>query len=286
MMLYSTYSLMTHVGFSVHSHNLFLNVAVEQGLVALLSLAWMGVVFGIAAWRGLVRGGQTGTGALGAACMSLVVLLVHGAVDDVLYGSRAVMLLFVPFAFAVPYASRGGAPRSRWWAWALPLFAVVVFLAVLVGRGPLLSLVYSNLGALHQTQTELSVYDWPEWPLQDAVRLDQDLSQPVAEFQRALQFDPGNPTANRRLGMIALSLGQYEDALGYLEAAYAREPRSSTTRQLLGEAYIVNGRLEKGQRLWAGLRNEVGQLRNRVFWYDHIGDEQRAEWIRQAAGER
>jgi predicted Zn-dependent protease len=84
--------------------------------------------------------------------------------------------------------------------------------------------------------------------------------------------------------MIELSLGQYEEALMHLETAYAAEPNVVTTRQLLGEALIVNGRVEEGQALWADVNTEQGQLLARIFWYEYIGDAERAAWIEQAAG--
>ena len=105
----------------------------------------------------------------------------------------------------------------------------------------------------------------------------------MSEFEQALAWNPRNATANRRLGMIELSLGQYEDALAHLEAAYAAEPNVTTTRQLLGEALIVNGRIEEGQALWSDANKEQGQLDARVYWYQHIGETERAEWIQQAA---
>ncbi len=282
-MLYSTYVLQLHVGYTVHSHNLYLNVSVEQGLLALLALLWMWILFAIAVGRGLLhRGPRSGRGALGAAALSLVIILVHGLVDDVLYGSRGVLLLFVPLAFAVPYL-RLHRPTSRWLSWILPAGLILLVGLALLLRGPILSRISSNLGAVHQSQAELGVYTWPEWPIQDEVRRQADLSQPVAEFQRALAFDPGNSAANRRLGMIELSLGQYESALAHLEAAYAAEPESVTTRQLYGEALIANGQLEKGRALWADLNRQQSQLEARIFWYEHIGDKERAEWMRQAA---
>jgi lipopolysaccharide biosynthesis regulator YciM len=136
---------------------------------------------------------------------------------------------------------------------------------------------------VHQSQAELGAYTWPEWPIQDEVRRYVDLGPATAQFERALALDPGNATANRRLGMIELSLGQYGAALGHLEAAYAAEPWCPTTQQLLGEAYLANGRLEEGRALWSGLSNEQSQLDIRVWWYGHIGEEERAEWVRQAA---
>jgi hypothetical protein len=283
-MLYSTYVLLSYVGYTVHSHNLYLNVAVEQGLLAVLALAWMWALFGLAVWRGLLQSGpRRGSGALGAAALSLVIILIHGLVDDVLYGSRGVLLLFVPLAFAVPFLRQQAKARARWLSWALPIGLILLVLVALLLRGPALSLLSSNLAAVHQSQAELSVYAWPEWPIQDEVRRQEELSLPIAEYERALALNPDNASANRRLGMIELSLGEYKDALAHLEAAYASEPNSATTRQLYGEALIANGRLEEGRALWAKVPNDLGQLEARVFWYEHIGDEERAAWMRQGA---
>jgi len=95
-----------------------------------------------------------------------------------------------------------------------------------------------------------------------------------------------NATANRRLGMIELSLGEYPEALGHLEAAYAAEPGSVTTRQLLGEALIVNGQVAEGQALWAEVDSRHGQIELRGAWYLRIQDSRRAEWIEQAVHAR
>ena len=291
-MLYSTYVLLIHVGFITHSHNLFLNVAVDQGLPGLLALVWMWLLFAGAVWRGvlqpLVRDDAAPVApGLGAAALSLVVILVHGLADNALYGREGVLLLFVSLAFAVPFPGAQTEGAKRRLAWGVLLVGAGLLAALaLVWGGPALSLIHSNLGAVRQSQAELSVYSWPEWPVQDAVRRAVDLDRPVAEYERALALDPGNATANRRLGMIELSLGEYEDALRHLEAAYAAEPESVTTRQLLGEALIVNGRLDEGRALWATVSNDQGQLDLRAFWYRHIGDAERAEWIRQAAVSR
>jgi hypothetical protein len=283
-MLYSTYVLLSHVGYTVHSHNLYLNVAVEQGLLALLALTWMWILFASAVWRDLSHNRpRSGSGALGAAALSLVIILIHGLVDDVLYGSRGVLLLFIPLAFAVPFLRRRGR-AAPWRSWLLPAGLILVVLLALLLRGPVLSVLSANLAAVHQSQIELSVYAWPEWPIQDEVRRQRDLSLPIAEYEKALELNPRNVSALRRLGMIELSLGEYEDALAHLEAAYAAEPDSSTMRQLYGEALIANGHVDEGRTHWAGINDEQGQLMGRIFWYEHIGDEERAAWIRQAAG--
>jgi hypothetical protein len=295
MMLYSTYAVLLHVGFSVHSHNLLLNVAVEQGLLASLILVAMWVIFFWVA-RGWLRRRATGADRLRVASVqvavaSLTVLLVHGLVDDVLFGSRAVLLLFVPLALApelpprVPdeTGSRTGWRLVRLRPLLLPMAIIVLVVLALVLRNPILSKASSNLGAVHQGQTELAVYTWPEWPIQDKVRRTVDLSRPVAEFERALMLDAGNPTANRRLGLIELSQGDVEEALHHLEAAYKAEPGSVATRQLLGEALIVSGRFDEGAALWSDVNNSQQQLDLRVWWYKHNGDHEHAELLRRAA---
>jgi tetratricopeptide (TPR) repeat protein len=156
----------------------------------------------------------------------------------------------------------------------------------LVWQSSLLASVYSNLGAVHQSQAELALYTWPEWPIQDAVRREIELDQSMAEFERALELQPYNITANRRLGMIEISRGDYEDALGHLEAAHDAEPWNEINRRLLGEALIINGQVQEGAALWATVSNEQRQLEARAYWYQYIGDAERAAWIRQAIADR
>jgi tetratricopeptide (TPR) repeat protein len=118
------------------------------------------------------------------------------------------------------------------------------------------------------------------------VRREVDLDAAVASYERSLGLNPGNGSANRRLGMIELSLGEYGNARDHLAAAYAREPWSQATQQLYGEALAANGQVAEGQELWAGVEGGQNQLQGRIFWYEYIGDNDRAAWMRQAAGER
>jgi hypothetical protein len=270
-----------------HSHNLYISVLVEQGIFGLLALVWMWLLFGRASWHKLSEPGNgSENGVLAAATLSLATILIHGTIDDVLYSSGGVLLVFTPLAFAAVHPSERRAAARRWLAWGLPVAVLLLVVLALLWRGPLLSLVYSNRGAVQQSQAELGVYSWPEWPIQDAVRREVDLGQAVASYECALVLDPHNAPANRRLGMIELSLGEYEDAVDHLKEAYDREPWSETTRQLYGEALIATGQLAEGQVLWSRVAGGQNQLQGRIFWYEHIGDRERADWMRQAAGDQ
>jgi tetratricopeptide (TPR) repeat protein len=129
------------------------------------------------------------------------------------------------------------------------------------------------------------VYEWPEWVVQDELRRKLDLQPAVAHYEQALALSPDNGAANRRLGQIELSLGEYEDALLHLQTAYKATPWDNATRQLLGEALIVNGRIEEGAEMWATVDRSNNQLDLRAFWYEYIGDSQRLAWVRAAIGE-
>ena len=286
-MLYSTYAMLIHVGYIFHSHNLYLAVTIDQGLPGLLALIWIWVLFAAIVWRSLRRqrpkAAQTATPAslVGAAGLSLIIILLHGTVETALYG-RGVLFLFIPMAFAVQTAQEQERLAKTQRVLGLVIVGLPLGLALL-WPGRSLSLVHSNLGAVYQSQEELSLYSWPEWPIQDAVRREADLSRAMHQFEQALALHPFNATANRRLGMIELSQGRYEDALAHLEAAYETEPNVTTTRQLFGEALIVNGLQDEGRAIWSDVNNEQGQLAARASWYRYVGDDERAAWIDRAA---
>ena len=292
MMVYSTYQLLIHVGFSVHAHNLLLNVAIEQGMVAVTALIAAWVFFAGMLWK---RAGPYATrfqGAnhstverpvapLAAAALALVTIMVHGIVDDPLYGSRAVILLFLPLAFVVPPARRSEATTVKYFNVICGTSLLIGLLGVLM-LPPLRASWHANLGTIRQAQIELSIYSWPEWPIQDAVRRREDLSEAVASYERALVLNPRHFSANRRLGQIAISRGAYDDALRHLQTAYAQEPWDNATRQLMGEALIATGRVAEGRAFWATVNDAQNQLAAREFWYQHIGDDRRYATIKQA----
>lgn len=285
-MAYSSYALLVHVPHTYHAHNLFLDIWLAQGLLGLCAFAWLVGSAGISALRALsVRAAPAGDHSPGwatAAATALLTLLLHGLVDDPYYGygSAGLVFLFVPVALLARH-SRAPRPDSgrpaRGPALAMCAAAMVLLLLALRPAGR--AQVEANLGALAQTSTELSVYHWPEWPIQDAVRRSRsgDLAAAIQHYDAALAVDAGNITANRRLGQIELSLGQYESARAHLENAYARDGGQETTRQLFGESLAVTGAVERAAAIWRSLPLEEDQLEIRKYWYESVGDRVAAE---------
>lgn len=280
MMNHATYTYLTHVGFSSHAHNIVLDLSIEMGVAGVVIMGWIIVrQISIAVrytWH------QAVPIWLGAATMSTVIIILHGLLDDPIYSSRALLLLFVPTALAVPYAlpAVGHATKHRAAAMAVVLVAIIVIM-----WRPFISMGLSNWGALVQSRQELTRYQWPQWALQDQLRREIDLATPVYFYQQALHFYPANLSANRRLGQIELSQGNFDQALAHLEAAYRLTPWDNGTRQMLGEAYIVTGDGRRGTVLWSDVDNTHGQLEARAYWYRWLGDAERQQLIRNALGQ-
>ncbi|MCL5999504.1 MAG: O-antigen ligase family protein [Chloroflexi bacterium] len=279
-MAYSSYILLVHVGYTTHAHNLMLDIWLEQGLAGLIVFA----ILVVAALRSSSSSPQWRL----AGIISVGIILAHGLVDDAFYGYGGwlVPLLFIPFGIL---ARVGMGPIKR--RFVVPISAHVVFTFIVAGIAALLlvpmvrAIVHSNLGALSQTQVELAQYHWPQVPGQDTVRREQpvNLTPAISRFQEALASDPANAVANRRLGQIELSQGQYDYACQHLLAAYRTAPSHRATRQLLGECYALEGDAGHAVELWRTIDMDAGQLRLRIWWYnEYLGEHQRAERMERA----
>lgn len=292
-MAYSSYALLVHVPHTTHAHNLFLDIWLEQGMLGLVALAWlwlaalMSTISSPSRSSALARSSQSVRWHT-SAVLALVVITVHGFMDDVYYGygGSGALLLLVPVALL----SRGGgraavkAPRLRSRR-AILLGSAGATVAIIASWVPATrSLWQANLGALLQTRTELSVYQWPQWPIQDAVRRSnaRGLAGALQHYRQTLSIDPANAQANRRLGQIELSLGDYDNARRHLTAAYLAAPNHQATRQLFGESLAVTGDPERAAALWRSMSLDQDQLTIRQWWYSSINDSQRARWIGEA----
>ena len=111
---------------------------------------------------------------------------------------------------------------------------------------------------------------------------DVNLAPAIARYRAALALDPDNVTANRRLGQIELSLGQYPAARRHLEAAYTAAPNQRATRQLLGASYALEGETERAAALWRTIDVSQGQLELRQWWYHQIGELQQGARVARA----
>ena len=314
MMVDASYVRLLHVGFITHSHNLYLQIMLEQGPLGLLGFILI-VGGSLAALVAAPSASPTGSPPLRlGAIASIVALLVHGIVDAGVYVALPAPLLFAATAAFGGLKiedgrleiAQGAAPifnlRFSIFNRTLPPLALaLILLAALLP--PVRAAFLANLGAVAQSKAELSRYDWPAWGIQDELRRsgEIDLAPAVALYDGSLRLNPSDPVANRRLGQISLSLGDYAGAGVLLAGIGHRELGTGTlgngdwgsgigigytnnaVTRLYGEWLAIEGRTAEAAALWRTVDVSQGQLDARAWWYDHIGEPARASFVRAAA---
>ena len=270
--LYSQYVMQIPVFLFGYSHDLYLDLALEQGIIGLLSLLF---VLGGSFW--LVVGRERSDLLDGAVLAGLVVLVLHGFVDDPLYGERGTPLLFLLPGFAAALARtelplRRRARRSlmkgeAWWGWAVFGLLVLAYLASVLfrsggGAWP------ANLGALRMARSELAGFPSGEW---DNGRNLQALASSETLFEQALQRDIYNFTSHYRLGLIDLLRRDFPAARQHLEQASTLAPEHRGVRKALGYCYVWLGLYEDAFRLLQGIPEARFEMEAYSGWWGTQG---------------
>jgi len=152
---YSIYTMLIHALHTTHSHNMLLNVAIEQGVFGLGALSVMIGATWVRGLRGLRATGPRRAPIIEAGMASLIAMIAHGLVND-LYSARSVLLMLVPFGVVVASAgarSLEAAPSTRAgerlrWRPVVAALTAVLAVAIIVAWRPLLAAAHANLGAL------------------------------------------------------------------------------------------------------------------------------------------
>ena len=293
--VYSSYVLLVHVPFLYFAHNILLDIWLGQGLLGLA--AFVGWLIAAVVRHGAIQRAQSESTTHSSASLirfaalaSLGVILIHGMLDDPWYGYSAVALplLFVPLGLLarhMPVKAPVPILASRF---AIELRLMVIGLAVfggvlLIRFSNLYAAALTNVGALRQQRAELWGYSAEKFGMQDAVRRDIDLQPVIAQYEAALQIDPGQPAAHRRLGQIALARKDIDAACAHFRAAWDSNPANRATRQFMGECAALDGDVATAERFWRSVDINQGQLQLRYAWYnDFIADKVRAVLISAA----
>jgi hypothetical protein len=258
-MLYSRYQLLIQVPYLYYAHNLWLSVGLGQGVLGLLGLVGLLVVFyGFVIRVERAHPAEELLVFFRPAWLGVTVSLVHGLTDAVQFSqdSWTMPMLFVLAGLAVATGRQALAQseqttfasassmRFRYVNWMVrgSLVGLLVLGVVFFWR-PLVAAGYANLGAVYQAKADLS-------PGLDETGRQQIAKQAAAYFEQALQVDPAQPTANRRLGQIALENYDFETAITYLERAYTQEPDNQAIFKALGYACLWTGRLDAAESLF------------------------------------
>jgi len=227
-----------------------------------------------------------------AAVASVVVVLVHGLVDNVVYRGRGILFLWVPLALlaslrgsAASVEASASTRAGRWRYGRLGLVATVMGLGAVLAAywRPALSRVYANLGSVEQARVELTAYDPSavHWRSLDEIRREENLDRAIGWFRRALVYDGRQVTARQRLAAVAMARGDYAEALRHMEAVCEGGHRDPTTRLLLGDALVANGDVSGAALVIAGQPRAVDRLLDQAwsrYWEAERWGEARDAW--------
>jgi tetratricopeptide (TPR) repeat protein len=259
---YSRYILVISEFFYGYAHNLFLDIALAQSPFGLLAfLAIMAASFGLLLKpASSVQRNHSPIAIIRAAILaSMIIILVHGLIDDPIYSGRgAVFLLFIPGLAMASLAGGTGVketPRaasnmgvSRF-ASVTPLWVILsglVITLVLLGVGawPSLTSVWeSNLASIKQARSDLVqriVFDINKFPN------DSEVEQSLLS---SIELDEKNRTAYHRLGMLSFRHGAFDQAARYLEFANRLDPKHPGIEKALGYAYTWKGELDQAYEI-------------------------------------
>ena len=180
-----------------------------------------------------------------AAFVSLVVMVLHGLIDNALYGAQASPLLFFAPAMAILVTRRRksadlapAAVQRRRWAMGVGVTAVLLVGLFFGFRQRVEAQWYANRGALALARAELVGWPTNQWDSGgDLGRFDQA----TALLERSLALDPNNRTANHRLGLIAMVGREYETAVAFLETAVMETPEHRGIVKSVGYSHVWLG---------------------------------------------
>lgn len=292
--LYSQYILVSPSFILPHGHDLYLDIALEQGMAGgvtnfmiLMGGGWL-IVRAIRLRLAMKTDTQL---ILWAALAGLLAMMIHGVADDVLYGSRAVLLMWAPLGMGVAAArfperrvSRRGEsppedappppaaelPRTRIpWVWVGVGGLVFVLLAAAFSR-PFRAAWYANLGAVQMAQIELADFPTDQW---DVGRNAEALRPAIELFVQALALAPDNRTAHHRLGLAAMLFRDYNLAVSHLESARALAPQHPGIRKSLAYSYVWADRADDAVRLMAQVPEARTEMGVYVWWWRALGRE-------------
>jgi len=257
-MVLSKYALLIQVPFLTYSHNLYLEVWLEHGLLGIIAWLWLMAALYQAA-RTVAKPGADFL--YQSTWLGLTAIFVHGISDARQYVDLWCWLSFFGLlglnaAILLRRASATD-PRRRW---VFPAGVVGVFLvAVVAGLHPVTATWHANLGCVLQARGDLLV------SLNDGQRA--ALRQQAADrYQRAIQIALHNRTAQQRLGLMLVDEDRFHGAVEHLQVAWQADPDNTTTRKGLGLAYVWVGELERAKPLLQNIPGIVQELNAWGWW--------------------
>jgi hypothetical protein len=285
--LFSQYIMVTPYFLFAYSHNFYLDIILEQGFLG--GLALLVLILGsaiILARQILVDREDHQLKILGEAVfIGLIVILVHGLVDDALYGDLGTPLLLLLPGIAVmlvrswqPADVTAEQPENAiktvrdFVSMRNGLFFggatfVIIVITFFIYQKQLLASWYANIGAVEMSRWELAGWPFDKW------NADPDVS-PIASaetmFSKSLSFNANQRTSRHRQGLIAMQRRDFGTASEELERAYELDREHRGIRKSLGYAYVWDGKLDEAQMLLQEINEAEYEMGVYSWWWQEL----------------
>lgn len=264
--LYSQYILGIPSLYVINSHNLFLDVAIEQGLLGGISFL---LIFLLSIWftaRVIAKTDSLQVRGLGwLTLFALIIAFVHGMVDDYLYNGSGTFLSLGLAGFSSALQPETVRLIHRKNYHIAGFVSLVLITAFMINGSKLRSAWHADLGAVQMSRMELAGFPTNTWI--DSTIL-PDLETAEISLHSALKFDPTNRTANHRLGLIYMLRQEFDYACSHLESAHKEAPGHRGIVKSLGYCYVWLGEMEKAQVLLAQIQEAKRELKVYVWWWE------------------
>ena len=269
--LYSSYIMINPNYIVGYSHNIFLDASLQQGILGGLMLLWiyLGILIKLAS-KPLLR---THSYLRVAVLSSLLIIIIHGLVDNIVLRSLFTVLLFFVPGMAVgllvstypePQKFRVEKPKTLQLSLPVLITLGLAIVGLIIFRRPIISAWYTDLGAVEMAKVELA--DFPTGTWNDGKKA--NLLSPAKElFQQALVYDPANPHAHYRLGLIAMQEHDFTNAVNHLEIGLQGDPNHRGIIKSLGFGYLWTGNVEASQRLLSLLPESRQEVEVYSWWW-------------------
>jgi tetratricopeptide (TPR) repeat protein len=291
--LYSRYVLGILDYYYAYSHNLYLDILIEQGVLGLISFLTISFFslwkLSMHRFNPLHKFDRYDIFTAGV-MVSLLTLLIQGVLENSLYGIRATPFVFLlqGLAVSVVHLERRvefngivrplSVSRKRTYA-AYAAGAVLTVSLFVIFYKPLIANIYSNLGVVGMAKVELE--GWPESRPDQMIYEDGSLTAASEHLYKALEFHPLNRTANYQLGRIEMERRNYQEAIEYFERAYGQDQHYHGIRKNLGYSLVFDGQIEKAHRILRDISEAEYEMTIYNWWWGTQGRDDLANYAMQ-----
>ncbi|MEM8861174.1 MAG: tetratricopeptide repeat protein [Chloroflexota bacterium] len=274
---YSQYILSVPFLRFTYGHHLYVDLLLELGLVGILAFLaiYLTSFYKIIQAKGHLD--QSQTNFYGAILASIITLLLHGFIDDAVFGDSGSLLLLVPASLA--FSLNRPASNKRQIIY-ISIGCFLIFSTTgLFFFNSIRSNWASNKAAIEMAKIELVSWPTNEWS-------SGEKSNSLNPIKNSLigQTESGssNVTASYRLGLIEMESRNFQAAVQHLELAASQKPNHIGIIKNLGYAHLWSGNFDEGLVRLSTLPDIQQEADAYIWWWASLDEPELSEIAQEA----